>query len=60
MKYPFIAEQRGGFPISRMCAVLGVSRSGYYAWRERGPSPRRQANKVLVKHSTMRRESRRS
>jgi transposase InsO family protein len=61
MRYPFIAEQRGGFPISRMCAVLGVSRSGYYAWRERGPSPRRQANQVLVEAiRRVHRESRRS
>jgi putative transposase len=31
-----------------MCRVLGVSRSGYYAWQARQPSPRRQANVVLL------------
>ena len=61
MKYPFIADQQGVFPISRMCAVLGVSRSGYYAWRERGPSPRRQANQALVEAiRRVHRESRRT
>ena len=61
MKYPFIADQQGVFPISRMCAVLGVSRSGYYAWRERGPGPRRQANQVLMEAiRRVHRESRRS
>ena len=61
MKYPFIADQQGVFPISRMCAVLEVSRSGYYAWRERGPSPRRQADQALVEAiRRVHRESRRT
>lgn len=30
-----------------ICQVLKVSRSGYYAWRNRPPSPRRQENQVL-------------
>jgi transposase InsO family protein len=31
-----------------MCRVLGVSRSGYYTYRRRGLSPRRQENDRLV------------
>ena len=30
-----------------LCAVLGVSRSGYYAWRDRGPSARAVADATL-------------
>lgn len=31
-----------------MCLVLGVSRSGYYVWRERSPSLREQTNTMLL------------
>jgi transposase InsO family protein len=31
-----------------MCRALAVSRSGYYAWRDRRPSERSQANERLV------------
>ena len=30
-----------------MCRVLGVSSSGYYAWRPRGPSKRAESNRLL-------------
>lgn len=40
MKYAFIDRHAGQFPIARQCAVLGVSRGGYYDWRRRGPSRR--------------------
>jgi len=36
------------FPISTMCKTLGVSRSGYYAWRERAPSIRSLADAELT------------
>ena len=31
-----------------MCRVLEISESGYYAWRNRKPSPRSQANEKLL------------
>lgn len=48
MTYQFIAKHRSEFRVSRMCAVLQVSSSGFYAWLEREPSPREQENIALV------------
>lgn len=38
MRYAWIQTQRDSYPLGRMCRVLKVSRSGYYAWCRRGPS----------------------
>lgn len=35
------------FPRNVLCAVLGVSPSGYYAWRHRAPAARAQADQRL-------------
>lgn len=43
----FILDHERAFPVSRMCTVLGVSRSGYYAWKRREPSNREMANARL-------------
>jgi len=36
------------WPLSVLCSVLGVARSGYYAWRKRSVSRRRQRREKLV------------
>lgn len=36
------------FRLTRMCRVLHVSRSGFYAWQRREASPRTQTNQVLI------------
>ena len=48
MKYAFIKDHDAEHPVRLMCDVLGVSRSGYYAWKHRKPSGRQQANTRLV------------
>ena len=48
MKYAFIQDHVRQFKIGRMCAVLGVSRSGYYEWRDRPLSARARRNVTLL------------
>ena len=48
MRFQFIEDHRHEFPVSRMCQVLTVSSSGYYAWRTRPVSAREMANRHLV------------
>jgi transposase InsO family protein len=38
----------GPLSLACRCALLGVSRSGYYAWRRRAPSARAIVNQQLV------------
>lgn len=48
MRYRFIDEHRDQWPTTVQCAVLAVSRSGYYAWRSRGPSVTAQRRAALT------------
>jgi putative transposase len=47
-KYQFIRDQASQYAVATLCRVLGVSRSGYYAWRSRAESRRQQENRSLV------------
>ena len=48
MKYAFMATYEHEFSVKRMCHVLGVKRSGYYAWKKRPLSARARANAKLL------------
>lgn len=48
MRYACIARHVGEFPLRLMCRVLGVSRSGFYAWKGRPKSSRARANDRLM------------
>ncbi len=48
MKYAWIAEQ-AEHPVQRLCQVLEVSTSGFYAWRGRLPSARAQDDVRLLR-----------
>jgi putative transposase len=50
VKFAAIADWAASdaYPVDFMCAQLGVSRSGFYAWRGRGPSERTNADTDLT------------
>jgi transposase InsO family protein len=48
MKFAFIEAEKACFPVARMCKVLEVSRSGFYAWRDRPPAERTLEDQRLV------------
>jgi transposase InsO family protein len=48
VKYGFIAEHERQFGVSEMCAVLGVSRSGYYDWHGRSESHHAKQDRELL------------
>jgi len=49
MTYRQIEESAKEFPVSRQCEVLGVSRAGYYDWKERPESVRAVESKELLR-----------
>jgi putative transposase len=48
VSYVFIKPNVADFPVEVMCEVLGVSRSGYYAWASRAESARAATDRELA------------
>ncbi|MBC9785953.1 IS3 family transposase [Heliobacterium chlorum] len=48
VRYRFIRDHRSEHPVKKMCQLFEVSRSNYYAWKNRKPSQRKQTDAQLV------------
>jgi putative transposase len=50
MRFELIDAAKKDFPVQRLCTVLGVSASGYFAWRARPASRRQREDMVVLAH----------
>jgi putative transposase len=48
VKFEFIRVEKAFYPVTVLCSVLAVSKSGFYAWTRRPPSARKKADAVLA------------
>ncbi len=47
-RFRFVEQEKARYPVRILCEAVGVSPSGYYAWRTRGPSARAVADAALA------------
>lgn len=50
MSYSIVQTSRKAASVEILCGALGVSVSGYYAWRSREPSQRQQTDAQVLEH----------
>jgi transposase InsO family protein len=60
VRFHFIDAEKAFYPVRLLCRCLAVSRSGYYAWRDRSPSARSRDDtrlkvKIAASHAASRR-----
>ncbi len=46
--FRLIDAEKASYPVAMLCRMLGVSKSGYFAWRSRPPSERRRQDALLT------------
>ena len=54
MKFALVDAEKAEYPVATMGSMLGISRAGYYAWRERPPSQHAREDerlRVLVREA---------
>lgn len=50
MRFELVDAAKKDFPVQRLCKVLGVSESGYFAWKGRPACRRQREDMVLLAH----------
>ena len=51
MKFALIDQAKEQFPVQRLCGVLGVNASGYFAWKDRPACRRQRDDLALLAHA---------
>jgi putative transposase len=47
-RFRFVDAEKAHFPVSLLCKMVGISKSGYYAWKSRPPSKRSREDAALT------------
>jgi len=47
-RFQFVADHRHGFEVKRLCEVLDVARSSFYAWLDAEPAPTARGGAAIV------------
>jgi len=47
-RFRFVEQEKARYPVRILCRAVGVSPSGYYAWRTRAPSTRERSDAALA------------
>ena len=50
MRFALVDQAKKDFPVHRLCRVLGISQSGYFAWKDRPASRRQQGDMAMLAH----------
>jgi putative transposase len=50
MRFKLVDAKKATMPIAQLCCMLGVSVSGYYAWKSREASQRQRDDLVVLAH----------
>lgn len=48
MRYRFISAEKANYPVTILCTVMKVAKSGFYAWLRRDKSAYRQETEMLI------------